>query len=365
LAGPSRGGIFISYRRQDASDTAGRLYDRLADRFGDDQIFMDVDTVELGADFAEVIAQAVGTCQVVLVLIGRQWLTATGVDGRRRLDDPDDFVRLEVEAALERGVSVIPILIHGAVMPRHGELPTSLARLARHNALVLRYDSFRADADRLAGVLEGMLADAEVAISAPRDAVYETPTVQAPTPRSYESRPPSETTVGGAIRSLWNQVSKAQQPASGQVRSDYPTSSTLLVFLCHSSSDKPVVRTLHTRLQSDGITPWLDAVDILPGQNWENEIRKAIRRCDVVLVCLSRDSITKVGYIQKEIRQVLDVADEQPENTIFLIPVRLEHCEVPDRLSEYQWVDLFEDDGYGRLMLALTARRNDLNRRRV
>jgi hypothetical protein len=134
------------------------------------------------------------------------------------------------------------------------------------------------------------------------------------------------------------------------------------VFLCHSSSDKPAVRALHAQLLRDDIAPWLDELDILPGQNWDSEIRKAIRKCHIVLVCLSRASINKVGYLQKEIRHVLDVADEQPEGTIFLVPVRLEECEVPDRLSRWQWVDLFEESGYGRLMLALAARRRELNR---
>jgi hypothetical protein len=306
------------------------------------------------------------TADELLVLIGPNWLAPTDYEGQRRLEDPDDIVRLEIEAAFERGVTVIPILIHGAMMPRREELPESLAKLARRNALSLRDESFLSDSDRLVAELELILAGAEgTATATPQDAVNEARTVSAPTQRSYESRPPSERGVGGAIRSLWDEVSKARQPASGQVVSEHSMSSTLIVFLCHSSSDKPLVRSIYKRLQADGITPWLDAVDILPGQNWEIEIRKAIRNCDVVLVCLSRASITKVGYIQKEIRQVLDVADEQPEDTIFLIPVRLEQCDVPDRLSPYQWVDLFEEDGYGRLMLALTARRNELNRRRV
>src|SRR5690349_10570277 len=111
------GGIFVSYRRQDSSHLAGRLYDRLADRFGEDQVFMDVDTIEPGVDFAEEITRAVSACKVLLAVIGPNWLAATDERGCRRLDDPDDFVRLEIEAALARGVRVIPILADDAVMP--------------------------------------------------------------------------------------------------------------------------------------------------------------------------------------------------------------------------------------------------------
>jgi TIR domain/WD domain, G-beta repeat len=152
------GGIFISYRRQETSDLAGRLYDRLADRFGEDQVFMDVDTIELGADFAEVITSAVGTCEVLLAVIGPGWLTVADKHDRRRLDDPDDVVRLEVEAALDRDVRVIPILVGGAVMPQRGELPDSLAKLARRNGLNVRHDSFRSDVARLVTAIERIVA---------------------------------------------------------------------------------------------------------------------------------------------------------------------------------------------------------------
>src|SRR5690242_11962416 len=110
------GGIFVSYRRQESSHLAGRLYDRLADRFGEDQVFIDVDTIEPGVDFAEEIFRAVSTCKVLLAIIGPSWLSSADDQDRRRLDDPDDIVRLEVEAALQRGVRVIPILMDGAVM---------------------------------------------------------------------------------------------------------------------------------------------------------------------------------------------------------------------------------------------------------
>lgn len=125
------------------------------------------------------------------------------------------------------------------------------------------------------------------------------------------------------------------------------------VFLCHSSGDKQQVRALYDRLRRDGMVPWLDEEDILPGQDWNAEIRRAIRQSRHILVCLSRDSVTKRGYVQKEIRLALDVADEQPEDTIFLIPVRLEVCTVPSRLDALQRVDLFAENGYERLLLAL------------
>jgi len=115
---PSSGRVFISYRREETAYPAGWLFDRLADRFGRGQIFKDVDSIQLGDDFVEVIHSAVASCDVLLALIGEQWLTITDEQGRRRLDDPNDFVRLELEAALTRNVRVIPILIAGARMPR-------------------------------------------------------------------------------------------------------------------------------------------------------------------------------------------------------------------------------------------------------
>ena len=152
------GGIFVSYRRQETSHLAGRLYDRLVDRFGESQVFIDVDAIEPGVDFAEEIFRAVAGCRVLLAIIGPTWLTATDERDRRRLDDPDDIVRLEVEAALAREVRVIPILVEGAVMPARQDLPASLAGLARRNALLIRHESFRYDAGRLVTAIEGVLA---------------------------------------------------------------------------------------------------------------------------------------------------------------------------------------------------------------
>lgn len=141
--------IFLSYRREDASGHAGRLYDVLVDRFGERNVFMDVDTIDVGSDFARAIDDAVGSCNAVIALIGRDWVTAVDERGRRRLDDPNDFVRLELETALARDVAVVPVCVRGAAFPDAEELPTSLAPLARRQGTELRDSAWRDDVGRL------------------------------------------------------------------------------------------------------------------------------------------------------------------------------------------------------------------------
>lgn len=135
-----------------------------------------------------------------------------------------------------------------------------------------------------------------------------------------------------------------------------PTTRPLKVFLCHASADKPAVRKLYRYLRSKGMDPWLDAEKLLPGESWEVEIPRAIFDSDVILVCLSKNSINKEGYVQKEIVFALDKAMEKPDGTIFIVPAKLEECDVPQRLNRYQWVDLYREDGRKRLMLSLNKR---------
>jgi hypothetical protein len=137
----------------------------------------------------------------------------------------------------------------------------------------------------------------------------------------------------------------------------------LNLFLCHSSGDKSVVRDLHHLLTNDGANPWLDERQLVPGQKWEDEIRKAIRSSDIVIVCLSSKSITKEGFVQKEIAIALDLSAEKPEGTIFLIPVRLADCAVPARLKHLQYVNFFDDGGYERLLAACRLRAKQLGLR--
>ena len=153
MAQASGGRVFISYRREDAGYPAGWLFDQLAARLGADRVFKDVDSIEPGDDFAEMITAAVASCTVLLAVIGDRWLTAAGQDGRR-LDDPGDFVRLEIEAALARGVRVVPVLVGGARMPRPDQLPASLAALTRRQAIKLSHARFSSDLAGLIKVLD-------------------------------------------------------------------------------------------------------------------------------------------------------------------------------------------------------------------
>jgi hypothetical protein len=135
----------------------------------------------------------------------------------------------------------------------------------------------------------------------------------------------------------------------------------LKVFLCHDSSDKPRVRSLYRRLAADGVEAWLDEEKLLPGQDWHAEISKAVRAADIVVICLSNQSITKEGYVQREMKFALDVAEEKPESSIFIIPARLEDCIVPERMKRWQWVDLFSEGGYEKLMKSLRSRADNVN----
>ncbi len=137
--------------------------------------------------------------------------------------------------------------------------------------------------------------------------------------------------------------------ASGDIR-------PLRAFLCHASDDKSEIEKLYNKLCEDHIDPWLDKKALIPGQDWKLEITRAVRNSDVVIVCLSHRSINKIGFVQREVKFALDVAEEQPEGSIFIIPAKLEECDIPQRLQQWQWVNLYEQDGYERLLLALRVR---------
>jgi hypothetical protein len=173
--------VFITYRREETAIYAGLLYDAMVARFGEGNVFMDVD-MALGVDFVERITEAVAACQVLIVVMGPRWATVEDEHGRARIADPEDFVRLEVETALRRtDVTPIPVLVAGARMPGQEDLPPELRAITRRNALELGDQRWRDDIGRLISTLDELLAESPSVPASPED-TSDRATVRVPTP---------------------------------------------------------------------------------------------------------------------------------------------------------------------------------------
>jgi len=197
--------IFISYRRDDTEGEAGRLFDDLTRSFGENSVFMDVDGINPGMDFRRAIDDNVSSCGVLLAMIGPTWSTIKNAAGSRRLDDANDFVRLEIAAALGRNIAVIPVLVHEAVMPRHEELPDNLKDLAYRNSVEITHARWNSDVQLLINALGKYVAPSAATETKP---VHATVPVQLPPPSapasasvraSPASRPTSVPLVLGVI----------------------------------------------------------------------------------------------------------------------------------------------------------------------
>jgi TIR domain len=191
--------IFISYRRDDTEGYAGRLFQDLSEAFGAGTVFMDVTAIEPGIDFRKAIERHTASCGVLLALIGPTWLSATGPDGRRRLDNPDDFVRLETASALRRDIPVIPVLVQNALMPHADELPDDLKDLAYRNGVELTHARWDSDVHLLIEALRphvertlhGDLPDVRGAAPAALPAAVLVPAAPPATGRGRSSRRPA------------------------------------------------------------------------------------------------------------------------------------------------------------------------------
>lgn len=176
--------MFISYRRTGSAAAAGRLYDTLSARFGEKNVFMDVATIEPGQEFPEEIARTVQRCQAFVVVIGPTWLEQRAPDGNRRIDDPDDYVRFEIERAIASGRPIFPVLVDGATMPGAQELPPSLRPLARRQALEISATRYRYDTELLVNALENAAARTGPGPSGPIPAPRADPPVNGPAERA-------------------------------------------------------------------------------------------------------------------------------------------------------------------------------------
>ena len=153
--------IFISYRRADSAGFAGRIFDRLSTAFGERNVFMDVDSIQPGQDFVSILHKRLAAMQAMLVVIDALWLTIADLSGRRRLDDPDDFVRLEIATALRQGIIVIPVLVGLGILPSASDLPEDLRELSHRQGRSLRHESFGRDVDALITSIREQIVEKE------------------------------------------------------------------------------------------------------------------------------------------------------------------------------------------------------------
>jgi hypothetical protein len=191
--------IFISYRRDDTEGEAGRLFSDLKGTFGKDGVFMDVADIRPGADFRHVIDESVAECGVLLAMIGPNWLTIADAQGQRRINNPNDFVGLEIGSALKREVPVIPVLVHGAHMPPPDQLPENLRELSFHNSVEISHPRWDSDVALLVDALKSYVSPNP---STEQEPVHATVPVQLPPPHPAPTAPPPATPVKKSRKNL-------------------------------------------------------------------------------------------------------------------------------------------------------------------
>jgi hypothetical protein len=287
--------IYVSYRRTDSAAISGRVSDRLASHFGTQNVSMDVDSIPLGSDLRQAIEAEIRQCDVLVALIGPKWLGGARRTDRRRIDNPIDVVRIEIETALKL-IPVVPVLVEGAEMPRSVDLPPSLQELSARNAVVL--DSgrdFHLHTDRLIRGLENLVA----AVSAtPQDRSHENPDIES---------------VGSG-------------PST--------------VFVSHATRDRKWVEKHIVRLlETNDIKPWYSTESIKTGAQWEREIKRGMESCDwFVLVVSPRAEESE--WIKDELNWAIY---NRPTR---IVPVILEYCNLWNfhiRLPRIQHIDFTRD----------------------
>lgn len=291
---------YVSYRRQDSVDIAGRFSDRLAARFGTNSIFKDVDSIPFGDDFRTTVQREIQQCDVFLVLIGQQWLTVTDAKGNRRIENPNDFVRIEIESALQQRIPVVPVLIGGTHMPRAVDLPASLRDLAYRNAAILRPDpDFHVDMDYLIRALEGLVESSSG-----------TPAHQGQVP---------ELNV------------RASEPAT--------------IFVSHSTQDRKWVEQEIVRLLEDNnFNVWYSKSSIKTASQWEREILRGMESSDWFLLVVSPRAAGS-EWVKDELNWSLY---HRPTRIIPVIMEESNLWEFHIRLPRIQHIDFSRDSEYAR-----------------
>jgi TIR domain len=329
--------VFINYRRNDSAGYVGRVVDRLEKELGRDLLFMDVDVIPLATNFSTVLHEEVAKCGVLLAVIGPNWVDARDEHGNRRLDNPNDFVRIEIAAALQRNIPVIPILLDGVRMPKANQLPEDLKELASRNGMEIRHASFHVDMDRLIRGLKGWLT--ERGDRTQRDQIGRLDAEQKDEP------PEGDAVAEGRNSLLTHRVRALDHGEAGRKEArtlDAPVvrldrAPNTYIFVCHASEDRDVALSIVRDLERRGVPCWIAPRNVRPGHPFDDEIVEAIEECKGMLLVFS-DRCNERDYIRREVT----VAGESRK---LIIPYRIEDAQPKKalrmRLSDLHWIDAF------------------------
>jgi hypothetical protein len=319
------GGIFISYRRQDAAH-AGRLSDALAQRYGKANVVFDVDTIAPGASFETQLHDAVRSSAVLIAVVGPGWLTATGAGGRRRIDDPGDFVRREIADAIAQRKRLIPVLVGDAWLPSEDQLPPDIATLTRWNAIQLRDDYYREGLDQLFRALDQTLP--AVASRPPAPSAAPAP---APAPMPTPAKPAATLSFSQRVRMAIvillggmppTPPATDQSALPPQVRAVPSGGALPCVFLSYSSTDVQLLEQVVRALEHAGYPCWYAPRDIPPSSpNWPRAIVEAIARSRLMVILVTKKSMES----EQVLREVTIAADEK----VPLLPFSVERVPLP------------------------------------
>jgi len=272
--------IFISYRRGGALIHARALFERLSREFGPDDVFIDLEGIEYGVDFVEVLSRQLQGCRVMLALIDPQWATAKDKHGRVRLEVENDFVRTEIVTALNRGIRTVPVLIDGAEMPEPESLPAALRLLAQRQAVNLDFNRFDAEIERLAVAIRKILAGQVLPEAAPFavDGPQRAPAAQSHINPSAAHSEAAEIFVA--------------QPLLGTGR----------IFISYSHTDLPAAKMLCSELEGLGAkVHWLDKSRPRPREKWEEHLTAGLNRCHLFLPLVSSNTEANIhGLVHAE-----------------------------------------------------------------
>ena len=266
------GGVFISSRRSDSEGHASRLIDRLSDRFGADQLFRDIDTIEPGATFIDKLNRALDMSSVLIAVIGTSWLSVTDATGRRLLDDPDDLIRLEIRMALERGIPVIPVLVQDTAMPAEADLPDDLKPLARRNAVAMRASEWEGDLAHLLDLVEQFLHLPPL-LAVPADAADGTVVLK------------FDILIDGIVVSRLRLDVEISSRAAGGEQATVVAEPAHTAFASYSSADRDRVldRVAAVRIAA-GLDIFLDCLDLRPSEEWKPQLDAEIKKRDIFLL---------------------------------------------------------------------------------